>query len=134
MKNGHGKLADWELLPAPDRRHPSSDRFIGLLNKDEDFNCIMLATLGLGDEAIQDATGLSCGQIHYRLRKAKSALTHAHLTRREFRRGRSPFARMLVSHAARFVDGKLLTHTLRALPDAVVYGKRDLIESHSAGG
>lgn len=128
MKNG--QLADWQLVPAPSNR-PASDRYVGLLNKDEDFNCILLATIGLADEAIMDATGLSIGQIHYRLRKAKGALVDAHLTRREFRRGRSPFARMLVSRASHFVNNRL-AQTLRALPEAITYGKHDLIQEAAA--
>ena len=124
MKNGN--LAHWELMPAPSSR-PVSDRYIGLLNKDEDFNVALLATIGLGDEAIQDATGLSLGQIQYRLRKARPALVEGHLTRREFRRGKSPFARMLVSRASRFVANSL-AQTLRQLPEQIAYGKHDLIQ------
>jgi len=115
------KLTPWELLPAPSSR-PASDRYVGLLNKPEDFNCMVLASMGLSDEAIQNATGLTFGQIHYRLRKAAPATVGQHLTRRDFRRGRSPLARIIVNQAARFVQ-RPLTQSLRELPENVAYGQ-----------
>jgi hypothetical protein len=87
--------------------------------------------MGLSDRAIQDATSLSISQIHYRLKKARTVLVNDHLTRREFRHGTSPFARMLVSRASHFIEGKL-TRTLRALPDEITYGKKDRIKEPRA--
>jgi hypothetical protein len=121
----------WMLPEAPSRRG-SSDHRVGLLNKSEDFQAVLMASMGLSDAAISGATGLTGGQISYRLRKAKDVLNAPNLTRRAFRSGESPIARTMVNKVAGVVKDKL-TSTLRALPDSVAYGGKDDIIPEAGG-
>lgn len=118
----------WRLPAAPDANDDHSARRIGLLSDREDFACVLLASLGHSNLAITRATGLTQGQISYRLKRAKEVLEKAKMTRQAFRDGASPFSRTLVEAAAKQIAPRIITR-LRALPAPKVHaGKDDVIE------
>lgn len=89
------------------RRHkktqPRAVDFVN--NRRTDYQCAMLGALGFSTGFIETKTGLSSGQIQYRLRTAS-------ISRKEFRNGTSPFAKMLIGHAKE-VAAPRLEHHLR---------------------
>lgn len=107
-------MKNWKLPPAPDRAVQTSDGRICLLGRQVDFECVLLASMGLSDKAITRQTGLTPGQIQYRLRAAKAALVAGRLTRKLYRRGTSPLAAQVVAvaseQAARSVTAGLRIH------------------------
>ena len=118
----------WRLPAAPDANGHHSARHVGLLSNREDFACVLLASLGHSNLAITRATGLTTGQINYRLKRAREVLEKSKMTRSAFRDGRSPFSRTLVEAAAKQIAPRIITR-LRALPAPQVQGgKDDVIE------
>ena len=127
MNTPPGTPIRWRLPAAPDTNGQST-RHIGLLSNREDFACVILASLGHSNHAITRATGLTTGQISYRLKRAKEVLSKARMTRAAFRDGRSPFSRTLVEAAAKQIAPRLITR-LRALPAPKASGgKGDVID------
>jgi hypothetical protein len=64
-----------------------------------DFRCVVLAAIGLTTVAIMKQTGLTFGQVEYRLRKAeeKERQRGKLSARRQYRMGVSPICGMVVS-------------------------------------
>lgn len=56
----------------------------------EDLECAILGLLGASTKGIIAATGLTLGQVKYRIKKAD-------IQRREFRDGRTPFAKRIIN-------------------------------------
>jgi hypothetical protein len=103
----------WQLPAAPD---PSehSERYVSLLGSQRDFECVLMAAMGLSNVAIERQTGLNKKQIDYRLHKAAEVLESRRLTRKHFRNGTSPLAARVIAAAAGMA-AKPLTTTLRML-------------------
>lgn len=68
-------------------------------HSDGDLQCVILAGMGMSTQYIMAVTGLSAGQIAYRLRKAG-------VYRRDYRNGTSEVAQRML--AARPKSGKLI--------------------------
>jgi len=80
-------------------------RRVDFLGEQVDFNCALLGQMGFGTGYIAQQTGLSKGQVLYRLRKAA-------VRRAQLRRGESPYASLLVRACAPLV-GQTLRRDLR---------------------
>lgn len=105
---GADSLTKWALPQAPDRHSLNhSDRHVALLSKQEDFETIMLASMGLTAKAITKRSGYSVGQVYYRLRKAGVKIT-------DYRNGTSVFAQLVMEQVGRKAAQKL-TQNVRAL-------------------
>lgn len=103
-------MKTWKLPAAPDHAE-RSEHFIGLLSRQEDFECVLLASMGLSDDAIAAHTRLSLNQVRYRLRSARDVLAKSNMTRRAYRAGTSPIAgqvmRSAAVHAAKPITARL---------------------------
>jgi len=66
--NTNTNLTRWQLPPQPDRYE--DNRFINFLSDPDDYHVILLASMGMSYSVIAQQTGLSFGQISYRLRRA----------------------------------------------------------------
>lgn len=104
----------WHLPAAPDPTEKRSHH-VGLLSNQHDYECIVLAALGHTNYAITRATGLSTGQISYRLAKARATMEKLNMTRWGWRNGLSPLSKAVVEAAARRV-APTITKALRQLP------------------
>ena len=81
-----------------------------VLNK-KDFRAVLLGSMGFSNDYIQRETGLSIGQVQYRLRKAKVRLG-------DYRDGTNPAARQVLITAQDQVGTKLKTD-LEKLEEAI---------------
>lgn len=89
------QLKEWHLPKAPDRyTQQDSDRHVALLAKQDDFETVMLASMGISAKAITKRNGYSVGQVYYRLKKAGVKI-------QDYRNGTSPFAQMVVEQIGR---------------------------------
>jgi hypothetical protein len=75
-------------------------RAVDFLNEIRDFECVHLAALGYSDEVIMRETGLSKGQIAYRLKRVE-------LKRSYYRRGESEIGKLVISKTKEAVSQKL---------------------------
>lgn len=101
-------LAKWHPPAPPDGMRSELAHRVAWNAKPEDYQCVILAGAGLCVAAISARTGLSPGQIHYRLAKWDVRIT-------DYRQGRGPIARAILENSTRLVAG-LLEKKLRALP------------------
>lgn len=63
----------------------------------EDLQCVLLANIGLMDDAIASITGLTIGQVRYRLAKAWAGRRKGQATARmQYRRGDSPAVQAVI--------------------------------------
>ena len=67
-----------------------------------DVAALVVASMGFSNKAVNHYTGLSNGQIYYRLRKANLQKARA-----EFRNGTSPIARQMIARNRDFVEGRV---------------------------
>ena len=65
MKNLN--LTRWQLPAQPERYEES--RLVNFLNDPDDYHVVLLASMGMSYNVIAHQTGLSFGQIAYRLRR-----------------------------------------------------------------
>jgi hypothetical protein len=84
-------LAKWEPVPPPDTLDKEKHHTIAFLAKQADFDCLMLAEFGMTLKTIAGYTGLTKGQVSYRLRKANVKV-------QDFRNGRGPYAAMVFQY------------------------------------
>jgi len=105
--NPNWTLAQWRGPAAPDTWDREKNHVVALLAKQEDFDCLMLASLGIGANAIASYTGLTRAQVYYRLEKGGVKI-------RDYREGRGPFAGMVFQGLARRA-AKQLTIQVRTL-------------------
>jgi hypothetical protein len=75
-------------------------RPVNFIEEIRDFECIHLASLGFSDTVIMRETGLSKGQISYRMKRAG-------VKRVFYRNGMSEIGRMVVKKTRAFVEQKL---------------------------
>lgn len=86
---------------------PLSHRRINLLDGD-DFHCALLGSLGFSTRLINSRTGLSTGQIAYRLRKGS-------IKRQDYRNGDSPLATRILTQSRRVAVGAVQAHIKHVL-------------------
>ncbi len=105
MKNGNGKHKHplTKIKPSLARRwakqHEEPEPFaprrhVDFFTEQSDFEVALLGSLGFGTDYIAAKTGLSAGQVVYRLHKA-------HVKRSDYRAGTSPVARAMLQNAKR---------------------------------
>lgn len=95
-------LAKWQLPPPPDASEDSWR--IGLLSDPDDYHVCLLASLGMTYDVISRQTGLSKGQISYRLRKANyKRVGHERIASVNYRNGTSKAAAAVIALASRKV-------------------------------
>ena len=81
---------------------PINLRRVNLLNGD-DFHCALLGSLGFSTRLINSRTGLSAGQIAYRLRKGA-------IRRQDYRNGDSPLATRILTQSRRVAVSDVKAH------------------------
>lgn len=86
---------------------PYPSRNVDLLHGD-DFHCALLGSLGFSTRLIHSRTGLSPGQIAYRLRKGA-------IKRQDYRNGDSPLADRVLSQARKVAVTEVQSHIRRVL-------------------
>lgn len=86
---------------------PVNARRVNLL-QGEDFHCAMLASLGFSSRLIQSRTGLSNGQIAYRLRMGA-------IKRQDYRNGDSQLADRILSQSHRVAVAEVRAHIKNVL-------------------
>ena len=86
---------------------PVHARRVNLLHG-EDFHCVMLASLGFSSRLIQSRTGLSTGQIGYRLRMGS-------IKRRDYRNGDSQLADRILNQSHRIAVSDVRSHIIKVL-------------------
>lgn len=114
----HYQLTKYDLPPPPMRvdGHEGADaraikrHMVGLLSKPADFSCLLLASLGQSSRTIARITGLSSGQISYRLKMAQIKL-------RDYRNGNNAYSRMVIK-SVNTLAAKQLTIDVQAVPSA----------------
>lgn len=85
-------------IPRPPERIESSTRYINFRRDPRDWSVPFLAMFGFNYKAIAAATGLSVGQIAYRLTKLNLGRTNGNrITPKTYRNGTSPVAQMVVA-------------------------------------
>jgi len=75
-------------------------RRVNFREHDIDFKVLLLGSFGLSTWAIAQKTGLSFGQVLYRLKKGS-------ITRSDYRNGQG-MAALVINQASQAVEGKLL--------------------------
>ena len=73
---------------------------VDLLHNEDDFQCVLLASLGFSNKYIEDRTGLSFGRIAYRLGKGG-------VKRADYRNGESAVAKALLKQSQGIVETTL---------------------------
>jgi hypothetical protein len=86
---------------------PLHPRRVNLL-QGEDFHCAMLASLGFSSHLIHKRTGLSKGQIAYRLRMGA-------IKRQDYRNGHSMLADRILSQSHRVAVTEVRAHIKNVL-------------------
>lgn len=109
--NNDWTLKKWEAPVAPDQRTEKEKEWQVLpLANQQDFECVLLGRFGMTMATIAQFTGLSKGQVSYRLKKAGIRTT-------DFRYGKGEFASMVFGVAtkpgARLVISELRTKELQ---------------------
>lgn len=87
-------LAQWEHIPPPDKLTNERDHRVSFLAKQKDFDCVLLAQFGMTMKTIAKHTGLTTGQVSYRLKKSNVKI-------QDFRRGVGPYAQMVFQYLGR---------------------------------
>lgn len=106
MDNGTWTLAKWRAPVVPDTRNREKDYRVAFLAKQEDFDCAMLAEFGMELKTIAGYTGLSLGQVMYRLKKLNIRV-------KDFRQGRGQYARLVFKHLDKLAAQQLITDVRR---------------------
>lgn len=77
----------------------ASPRKVNFFNYESDFQCPLLAAIGLSTEAISGITGLTEGQVMYRIMKFEDAVRRRgeSTSRRKYRDGKGEVAQALIS-------------------------------------
>lgn len=91
--NGQWTIQRWHSMPAPDSQHNELIWRVGGLSKQENIEVITLANLGMTLKTISQFTGLTPGQVSYRLHVFGIRVS-------DFREGRGPIAQMVFERLA----------------------------------
>lgn len=113
MKNRTGslKLIRWQLPAQPDRY--MDNRWVNLLSDPDDYHVVLLASMGMSYHVIAQQTGLSHGQISYRLRRANQhRKPYDRISSFNFRNGISEASQAVIQLAAKRV-GQIIEPSLR---------------------
>jgi hypothetical protein len=81
-------------------------RLVDFVNREDDFRAVLLGSLGFSTTCIADKTGLSHGQVLYRLGKAA-------VKRADYRNGDSPIAGVVLRGMEQEVSRRLRDSLLR---------------------
>ena len=104
-------IEKWKLPAPPDKF--VDNRLVNLLGDPDDYHCVLLASLGMSYKVISQQTGLSFGQIAYRLRRANHGRENGkRLSAANYRNGSSDTAKEVVSLASKRVS-RLIIPELR---------------------
>lgn len=88
MKTTTWTLKKWDAPPPPDGVLQEKSWAVGGLSRQENIELITLANVGMTAQTIADFTGLSRGQVSYRLR-------YFGIRIKDFREGRGPIAGLI---------------------------------------
>ena len=103
-------MEKWQAPAAPDKRDDAKEWQVLPLANQADFECCMLGRFGMTVKTIAGFTGLSEGQVSYRLKKAGICI-------RDFRNGHGDFASMVfgvaTNRGAKLVIEELRTKELK---------------------
>lgn len=101
MKKGH-QIEHW-TLPAPPEKY-ESNHYVNLLSDPNDYHVVLLASMGFTFNVIASQTGMSFGQISYRLRRAnRNRKPHERINSINYRNGSSDAARAVIQLASKKV-------------------------------
>jgi len=87
-------------------------RLVDFLHIRADYDCALLGAFGFSTEFIKRKTGLSPGQVSYRLNKAE-------IKRSEFRNGESVYADMVLRNLRPVCQDKLMKHLYEVTPPRI---------------
>lgn len=91
---GEWTLQKWTPPMPPDGSRNEPEHRVALLAKQEDFETVVLARFGMSLKTIAAFTGLTIGQVAYRLAQAK-------VRTRDYREGRGPIAAMVFGYCTK---------------------------------
>lgn len=99
MSNGNGVLANRpQRVKARRLEGPRPHKFVDFHANATDFQCVLLAAIGWGSAAIAEYTGLTEGQVQYRIGKAETDRRKGEATARQlYRTGKSTVAQSVVA-------------------------------------
>jgi len=89
--------------------HRPKQRLVDYLHVRADFQCALLGAFGFSTYYIKSKTGLSPGQIGYRLKKAQ-------ISRMAFRDGQSVYAELVLRNVRQVAQDKLVKHLYHVTP------------------
>ena len=109
--NKNLSLAHWRLPPPPDKY--VHNRWINLLGDPHDYHVVLLASMGMSYQVISQQTGLTKGQIAYRLQRANAHRKPGErISAHNYRNGISDASRVVIRLASKRV-GQLIQPALR---------------------
>jgi len=103
-------LKKWQLPDPPLELGENANGHVALLSKPEDFACLLLARLGQSGKTISKVTGLTGGQVSYRLRMANIQI-------RDYAKGNNWYARTVI-HNVKKLAAKQLAIEVERIPEA----------------
>lgn len=79
--------------------HKAAPRKVNFFNFESDFQCPLLASIGLSTDAIADMTGLTPGQVGYRIMKFENAVRRKgeKTSRYKYRSGKGEIAQAMIT-------------------------------------
>lgn len=108
--NGNGNQNGSQHGSRPNRTsHRPKQRLVDFLHVRADYQCALLGAFGFSTYYIKSKTGLSPGQIGYRLKKAE-------ISRMDFRNGQSVYAEMVLRNVRQVAQEKLVKHLYNVTP------------------
>lgn len=103
----------WRGPAPPDPLDKEMAHRVAVLARQEDFDCCLLASFGIKARVIAEYTGLSLGQVTYRLQQNKIKIS-------DFREGHGPYARMVFEYLDRRAANQLTQNLRRQAAPAPV--------------
>lgn len=112
--NPAASLTKWQLPAQPDKY--VDNRFVNFLGDPDDFHVLLLASMGMTYHVISRQTGMSKGQISYRLRRANlHRKEHDKISSYNYRNGVSQSSQAVIQLASRRVAQVLVPSIRRNL-------------------
>jgi hypothetical protein len=109
-------LEKWNGPAPPDALDKEMEHRVAVLARQEDFDCCLLASFGIKARVIAEYTGLSIGQVTYRLQQNKIKIN-------DFREGNGPYARMVFEYLDRRAANQLTYNLRRHAAPAPITGR-----------
>jgi hypothetical protein len=95
-------LEKWVLPAQPDKYIDT--RYVNLTGDPDDYHVVLLASMGFTYDVISKQTGLSKGQIAYRLKQANQSLKpRDRISAQNYRNGRSETSKAVITLASKKV-------------------------------